>query len=399
MKRFSIAIITSGFCAFHLQDASAFSASFSNRYVIESIPFSSSSLFASENDSSVESLREEIESMKREALEKLNALDDKVSSLPRESPVSTVAKDLKETENKYDTSKLEPIEVNNETETEYMNRRLKERMAVSNDPEFSPMKIMMNTRDEALLDGSKWKLSLDIGREPGTWMPSDWGISGERLKLDFECEFTGNQLYEREDFLGSMGDAKELQVMGSKLVLSPSITEGSREIQVKNGGWRVAKGRGPNGSDILRFYIEIDEEIKRKSDSSDVYCPAGRIYLSCGFFNMKRPANGEKSRYKKRLDDLITRAEELDEEIANAGFFEKFGKNAEMIRLKVEMQDTADRFRGASILEPDSSILKFTPTGEAAITKEGGVCCKVVKGVGVEYHILGRFYCQASRNQ
>lgn len=395
MKRFSFLITTYALCTFHLQDVSAFSTSFPMTKVIQSKKFS---LSASDNDSSVESLREEIESMKREALEKLNALDDKVSSLPRESPISTV-KDVNEKEYINDTKKLEPIEIDNETETEYMNRRLKERMAVSNDPEFSPMKLMMNTRDEALLDGSKWKLSLDIGREPGTWMPNDWGISGERLKLDFECEFTGNQLYEREDFLGSMGDAKVLQVMDRKLVLSPSITEGSREIAVKNGGWRVAKGRGPNGSDILRFYIEIDEEIKRKSDNSDVYCPAGRIYLSCGFFNMKRPSNGEKSRYKKRLDDLITRAEELDEEIANAGFFEKFGKNAEMIRLKVEMQDTADRFRGASILEPDSSILKFTPTGEAAITKEGGVCCKVIKGVGVEYHILGRFYCQASRNQ
>lgn len=197
MKRFSFVITTSALCAFHLQDVSAFSTSFSMKNVIQSKTFS---LSASDNDSSVESLREEIESMKREALEKLNALDDKVSSLPRESPISTTVKDVNENEYINDSKKLEPIEIDNETETEYMNRRLKERMAVSNDPEFSPMKLMMNTRDEALLDGSKWKLSLDIGREPGTWMPSDWGISGERLKLDFECEFTGNQLYEREDF-------------------------------------------------------------------------------------------------------------------------------------------------------------------------------------------------------
>ena len=131
MKRFSIAIITSGFCAFYLQDASAFSASVSvsKRYVTNSIQFSSSSLFVSDNDSSVESLREEIESMKREALEKLNALDDKVSSLPRESPISTTRKDDNENEYIYDTTKLEPIEISKETETEYMNRRLKERTA------------------------------------------------------------------------------------------------------------------------------------------------------------------------------------------------------------------------------------------------------------------------------
>jgi hypothetical protein len=129
------------------------------------------------------------------------------------------------------------------------------------------------------------------------------------------------------------------------------------------------------GTNLLRFYIEIEEEISRKG--GDVYCPAGRIYCSCGFFNRNAPSSGERERYKKKLDDLLARAEALDYEIAAAGFFEKIKKNAEMIRLKVEMQESAQRFREASIMEPDSSILKFSSKGDVGLTKEGGVCCKV----------------------
>lgn len=69
-----------------------------------------------------------------------------------------------------------------------------------------------------------------------------------------------------------------------------------------------------------------------------------------------------------------------------------------MIKLKVELQETAERYRGASVMEPDTSILRFSPEGDVGLTKEGGVCCKVSKGMAIEYHILGRFYIQGKRN-
>ncbi len=342
----------------------------------------------------VDNIIDEIEIMKKDALQKLNALDEKISRKKDTPPPvpekSTVASPL---------PKLKPIPIENEeSESDYMDRRLGERMAVSNDPGLlnKVTTTRGRKRDEALLDGTQWKLSLDIGREPGTWMPKDWGVSGARLKLDFDFEFTDRQLYEREDFLGSMGDAKIVSVKDSKMVLSPSLTEGTRQIPVKNGGWRVSKGKGPMGSDLLRFYVEISEEVSRTN--GDVYCPAGRIYCSCGFFNMDRPSSGEKARYKKKLDQLMNRAEALDDEIATAGFLDKFKKNAEMIKLKVELQETAERYRGASVMEPDTSILRFSPEGDVGLTKEGGVCCKVSKGMAIEYHILGRFYIQGKRN-
>mmetsp|Transcript_26437 Transcript_26437/g.39163 ORF Transcript_26437/g.39163 Transcript_26437/m.39163 type:complete len:400 (-) Transcript_26437:58-1257(-) len=348
------------------------------------------------NDGSVDNLRDEIERMKKEARDKLNALDDKMSTMSNVSDDSNTVMESTVSNSKKSTSPLIPIKEDDETEEEYMERRLVERMAVSNNPAYTTvLPTSTRRRDEDLLDGTNWKLSFDIGREPGTWMPKDWGVSGDRLKLAFDFELSDQQLYEREDFLGSAGDAKVVSVKNSKMVLAPSITEGTKDIKVKNGGWRVSRGKGPMGSDLLRFYVEIEEQVSRKN--GDVYCPAGRVYCSCGFFNMKRPGNGEKSRYKKKLDDLILRAEALDDEIAEAGFFDKLKKNAEMIRLKVQMQETAERYQGASVLEPTESILRFSPSGDVGLTKEGGVVCKVNKGVSIEYHILGRFYIQGAR--
>jgi len=345
----------------------------------------SSTVLHDKIDSSANDLRDEIEVMKKEALQKLNDLDDKISYKQNNLGVNPDASTLTDSE---------------ESEQDYVDRKLVERIAVSNDPFYSTTKRAPRSiaikKDEALLDGTSWKVSLDIGREPGTWMPKDWGASGDRLKLNLEFEFTEDQLYEREEFLGSIGDAKIVSVKESQMVLSPSLTQGTRNIPVRNGGWRLSKGKGPMGSDLLRFYIEIDEAVSRTN--GDVILPAGRIYYSCGFFNMNRPAgSGEKSRYRKKLDDMIIQAEMLDDEIAAAGFFDKFKKNAELFRLKVDMQATAESFQAASVREPDRSILRFSPQGDVGLTKEGGVCCKVNKGVAIEYHILGRFYIAASK--
>eukprot|EP00957_Ditylum_brightwellii_P120908 9221616-Ditylum_brightwellii.AAC.1 len=40
------------------------------------------------------------------------------------------------------------------------------------------------------------------------------------------------------------------------------------------------------GTDILRFYVELEKEVRHQG--GDVYCPAGRIYCTCGYF----PQNG-----------------------------------------------------------------------------------------------------------
>lgn len=263
----------------------------------------------------VTQLRSEIEEMKREALAKLNNLEKAttVSTSTLSSSTEPTPTISTSTPSKYET--LENA-INNDEKDDIMNGLIKrsindsnqmtmngennidespfeEKVAISNEINSSSdeQQIIKSPQNKlSLLCDSNWKLSLSIGREPNTWMPKDWGVSGERLILNLEMTFTDEQLYEREEFLGSMGGSNILKVKNNELTLAPSINAGERKIKVLNGGWRVAPGMGPMGTDMLRFYFEIQEQITR--DGSDVYCPAGRIYCNCGYFPTNRQSSG-----------------------------------------------------------------------------------------------------------
>lgn len=60
--------------------------------------------------------------------------------------------------------------------------------------------------NKSLLTSTQWKVRLDVGLQPGTWMPKrfpGWGESGGRLIVDVDLEFT-DQLYP-QDVLGGSG--------------------------------------------------------------------------------------------------------------------------------------------------------------------------------------------------
>ena len=230
-------------------------------------------------------------------------------------------------------------------------------------------------------------------------MPKTWGTSGQRLNLSFQAEFNPSQLYERDDFFrGGYTNAKILRVLDGKVTLGPSLTEGQRVYNVKNGGWQVTEGDGPLGTDLLRFYIELDDEISHKG--SDVYVPKGRVYCSCGYFpftNNNRKGNEPtvKESYTKELaniEDEIQRLREKKDEIKNPFSLDGIKISREIGRLRRKAELVAGKLNFSSIIEPDQSLLRFTKDKEVGLTKEGGVCCKVEKGpMMVEYHILGRF--------
>eukprot|EP00560_Eucampia_antarctica_P002904 CAMPEP_0197840256 /NCGR_PEP_ID=MMETSP1437-20131217/45500_1 /TAXON_ID=49252 ORGANISM="Eucampia antarctica, Strain CCMP1452" /NCGR_SAMPLE_ID=MMETSP1437 /ASSEMBLY_ACC=CAM_ASM_001096 /LENGTH=265 /DNA_ID=CAMNT_0043449839 /DNA_START=449 /DNA_END=1246 /DNA_ORIENTATION=- len=246
-------------------------------------------------------------------------------------------------------------------------------------------------KDTELLDGTFWKVAFNVGREPGTWMPKTWGISGERLRINLDIEFLPVQLFEREEFLGRLAGTKMLRVKNNQLTLSPTLTEGIKNIRVTDGGWCVSRGEGPLGTDMLRFYVEVEEEVRHRG--GDIYCPAGRIYCTCGYFPMTLPDSGAKERYRKRLESAVTKIERMsDQQEAEKLFsFNKLKLSRDIFQLKVEAQRLNERYNACRVMEPDIDLLKLSKDGSVGLTREGGVCCKVRKGVSVEYHILGRF--------
>ncbi|KAL3792684.1 hypothetical protein HJC23_009412 [Cyclotella cryptica] len=345
-----------------------------------------------------EQLRQEIKELRAEALRRLEALEDMLSKTPRPEKTST-------NDNAEESSSLIVVDA-----------KLQEEGLLPAPP---PIVIQKSNTDNVggqkvrksvanLLDGTTWKISLSIGREPGTWMPKTWGSNGQRLNLSFQAEFTPTQLYERDDFLrGGYSNAKVLRIHDNRVILGPSLTEGQRVYTVKTpGGWQITRGDGPMGTDLLRFYIELDEEVSH-GDMADLYIPKGRVYCSCGYFPFLTSENRSggggggtappsmKESYANELQSIEDQMEKLQEkraEITNPFSLDGFKLSREIGKLQREAELVVDKLNYASVREPDRSLLKFSKDMDVGLTREGGVCCRVDKGpMVVEYHILGRF--------
>lgn len=227
-------------------------------------------------------------------------------------------------------------------------------------------------------------------------MPKTWGVSGDRLRATFEINFTQNQLYEREEFLGGIGGSKQIEILNKCVTMSPSLSEGSRDIPIKkgSGGWRVSKGDGPLGTDLLRFYIDLEQEMSHSG--SDVYCPKGRVYMQCGFFSLNNnniQFGGRREELKKELDEVTRKYEDLTQQIEEEGFFSlrKMKLTRDIVQVSMDARMVNAKLNDARVIEPDKSLLRMSQDGNVGLTKEGGVVCKVMKGAVREYHILGKF--------
>lgn len=257
-----------------------------------------------------------------------------------------------------------------------------------------------------LLDNSRWRLMLNIGRETGTWMPKTWGVSGERLLMNLEMEFTPQQLYDREEFLNGLGGAKILHVIHNEATVAPTIQEGGKRIRVRDGGWKVATGEGPMGTSILRFYVDLEEETGHKG--SDVTCPAGRIYCTCGYFSMEErnrkglEGSGMKDLLREQIRDLETQFDSLQAENEmdeNLFSWEKVRRAKQMMDMRLEACRLNQQMHDAYVVEPDKALLRLSRDQSVGLTREGGVCRRQKKGMAIEYHILGKFEVAAMENR
>lgn len=255
------------------------------------------------------------------------------------------------------------------------------------------------------LDDTRWRLMLNIGREPGTWMPKTWGVSGDRLRLHLELEFSPEQLYEREEFLNGVSGAKLLKVVHGQAELSPTMQQGGRQVRIgETGGWRVAPNEGPMGTSVLRFYFDLEEETRHAG--SDVYCPAGRIYCTCGYFPMQdRQQQGrisEKDFLKQEMRQLEAQYATLaaeNEADTNLVSWNKVQRSKKMMDLRMQATKLNTKMHEAQVREPDRSLLRLSQDQSVGLTREGGVCCKVQKGLAIEYHILGKFEIASMTNR
>merc|ERR1740130_1590579 len=160
----------------------------------------------------------------------------------------------------------------------------------------------------AQLQGSSWRLKLDVGREEGTQMPEEWSASGARLPLSLEVCFTGDPVsggalrWSVEE--PSCCPAKRLLVTSAATLVG---ADGEVSVAVGAGGW-LAEPEDRCGRSTLRFYLDFPDGAERNGAS----IPAGRV-----FFNAACWDGAVLSRYEAEAE--VVRAELSGSAAADAG--------------------------------------------------------------------------------
>lgn len=317
-------------------------------------------------EAELDALRKEIEELRREALVRIEAVSakaDEVLSLapPVPAPTPSVPNPIiATTAGAGETATIPPPP---KSSSQRKNIDVSETVHAS---------------DKAL-DMTYWKIALDIGREPGTWMPADWGVSGQRLNLQLEIQFRGEYVVDREDFLGDRG-GKRVHVIQNDGVFGPGLETSAKHVRFGDGAWTISRGEGPAGTDLLRFYVELEERV----DRGDVYCPAGRIYLTCGYFDIAHRGHSRKRDLEQKLEDLAGEFNDALDNVNAQGVFslDRFKAMDVLNQKRGEIRKTKDLLVRIQVMEPDLNLLRLSRRRDVAITNEGGACCKVRKGAG-----------------
>lgn len=255
-----------------------------------------------------------------------------------------------------------------------------------------------------LLDETSWKIVFNIGREKGTWMPKDWGISGDRLLFQCTVEFTKDSLQDRQyydEFFHGHTDTKQLLVKDAFIIpRGVGVSSvGRRPLPVQpKGAYKVCRNQGPCETDIVRLYIELTDVVTLPDHNSDVYCPSGRIYATCGYFPIQSKLDPTKHSlrdksqkdYNEALHEYERIQLQLDSDTRSFLKVDHLKLMKQSWDAKQHMDELAQKLRDARQREPEKDQLRLDVAQTIGLTREGGVCCKVHKGLALEYHILGK---------
>lgn len=159
----------------------------------------------------------------------------------------------------------------------------------SSTPKRSPFDLPPPTSSDAAT-AAEYRLSVDIGREDGTWMDPRWGSSGRRIEFTVDVRFIftssdNNDVdavvsdeYKKAMVIDNFG-GKSSQVRS--IVSSPAakLNRGFDSMKCHGGAYRIDLER--NGKGTVRFHLCVDGY----ESSGDVSIPQGYLYFSIPVFN------------------------------------------------------------------------------------------------------------------
>ena len=136
------------------------------------------------------------------------------------------------------------------------------------------MTLLCAPYSAAALLGTRWALNLDIGQEPGTWMPPRWGSSGARATARPVVAFAADGQLE--------------------LIETGAWDHLTMQLNVKDGvvgGWE----QQPNEERVC-FWLE-HEGVER----GDVMLEPGRIYGNAGAWGSQLGRRGSLTIKQRKL--------------------------------------------------------------------------------------------------
>lgn len=238
---------------------------------------------------------------------------------------------------------------------------------------------------------SRWRIRLNVGREPGSAMPVEWASSGARLALSVDLKFDASNAPadSMERLLGPSEDTQTLRLASDV----PSFVGASGLVDVpvnELGAWR-ATSLDNSLATSLRFYLDFPEGAQR----NDVELPAGRVFFTGNAWDDEdlERAEAEMARLQAGLDAQREEIKVRTEASRTGG---PLGR-VQAVRAAVLAQDEVVRLRArlqgrAAGLPDDCGVcdgpkgLKLAAKGMLTIKARGGLL-----GLSEFYYIIGRY--------
>lgn len=243
----------------------------------------------------------------------------------------------------------------------------------------------------APLVGTKWRLKLDLGREPGTWMPPEWGASEGRLGVGVEIEFT-DRLVIPFSSEGMVGPAHNTNVLAVRNGPSTFVSErGTQEVRFLDGGWCAEQRHEESGAEmLLRGWVDCASGCSKRDVSLQ---PGERIYFSTGVW----PDEAGRAKLESQLGAAERDLAALEEEGgdsggggggASTGLGGLFGQvlalrdQVKVLDQRNSQREYVKALRQRLPAERGGKGIVIAPVGSLVVKRE--------KTFRTEYHIIGR---------
>lgn len=140
-------------------------------------------------------------------------------------------------------------------------------------------------------NNNSYRIYLDIGREPGTWMDPRWGASGKRIECTLDIDFTQQQGEDKECSSEEIASALIKTVTTKTSKLSPvfklqhapfaRLRSGFDKMKIDDGGYCIESGLK---SSTLRFCLSVSGTGGSSASYGDISIPEGKLYFALPYF-------------------------------------------------------------------------------------------------------------------